>query len=209
MTIACIPALSFGFNLKHVKIVKSFTGFNAEEMNKDYFDYDYPHILANRINDAKNSVSNKKFASDPYDTHIKSNLEMIPLSIEFNKIYPSSTINIIGYTPQGGWEDDKHGWSGIVEFFELKDVGICDYGKQKIKSMEMLDNVIKDNVNKKLTTTNIQGKPDKGYLYSIEWYEEDKNDQLYENTVECENDKNDPNILNKITALACKIDSGN
>ena len=57
-------------------------------------------------------------------------------SISTNKKLKASIpdIQMIAATPQGGFHEEKGGWSGAAEFFTAKNIGTCDYAIMNVKA---------------------------------------------------------------------------
>lgn len=115
-------------------------------------------------------------------------------------------IHAIAAVPQGGFHDDTGGWSGIAEFFTAKNIGTCDYGLMNVKASNTAAELAMEDVtyiiNNKATLMRIEGSENSGFLYTINWYDENNFHEL-----ECANMKFSEDIKNKVIELAKKIDN--
>lgn len=146
-----------------------------------------------------------KDINNPYDTHLKYSYSNIQLALPFKGIPLSKNTKIIGFAPIGMWMKDKNGWSGVVEYFNEKEIGICRFSLSNIGltngSVQIPQSKVRYDVNNKPTTLYVLGSQNDGFIYTAEWY---TNSNVH--TLECANKKYDKEILNKVVALAKRID---
>lgn len=149
--------------------------------------------------EASNEIKSYREDNNPQDTHLKLSYQKIPLSFKYSDI---STIkgHIIGYAAAGGYSKQK-GWDGIAVFFKENRLGICSYTTYAIKKVLLAKEKISYSVNKKPTTKSVKGNPKIGFLYSLNWYEDNR---LY--SLECANKTFDPERLNDLIVLANTIE---
>lgn len=139
-------------------------------------------------------------------THIRSNIQGLKLGFTFKGLPNDLGIKTIGFVPQGGFHEESGGWSGAVQFFDKKDIGTCAYAIRSVKvshtaAQLALEDVTYD-ISNKATLKSIRGNKDSGFIYKIEWYD---NQNFHE--LECANMKYSPDINNAVIALANQIDT--
>lgn len=121
-------------------------------------------------------------------------------------IMPGSSIALIGVVPQGAFHEELGGWSGAAQFFDAKNIGSCSYGVMNVKAsgtsaLLAIEDVVYD-VNNKATIILAEGNEKSGFIYKVEWYD---NDNFHE--LECANMKYSANIKNAVVELAKNIDT--
>lgn len=170
---------------------------NREQMKtKGYIEKNlaYPKKMLGMRSKVKFSAS-----KDKEDTELRKNVNEIRLA--FN--YAPKTNNPIGFAPIMLWTND--GWTGIKEFFDAKDIGICSISTVNMKlthqSVRIPAEIVKHDINNKVTTILIEGSNNTGFNYRIEWY-----DSIYSKELECANMTYDKEITNKMITLAKELD---
>lgn len=144
-------------------------------------------------------------------THLRKNIKDLKLGFPFkgvpagHLVGANQNIRVLAVTPQGAFKQDLNGWSGAVQYFEAKHIGVCTYAIMNVKASETaveiaLEDVTYD-VNKKPTLSKVEGKPKAGFIYKIEWY-----DDVNFHELECANRKYSVNIANDVMSLAKQID---
>lgn len=141
--------------------------------------------------------------TDPYDSHLKASLSQIKLAFSFNGISFIEKANIIGYAVAGSW---KNGWTGVVERFNDKTIGICDYFRHNAILSHSAVRLVKENViydvNQKPTMVSVEGQEPDGFSYKVDWY-----DNEFYHTLTCANTYFSKKIKMDAIALAKRIDS--
>lgn len=121
-------------------------------------------------------------------------------------ISSSNEITLIGAVPQGGFHKEKGGWSGAAQFFAVKNIGTCSYGVINVKASNTAAELAAEDVtyaiNKKPTISTVEGSPNTGFIYKIEWYD---NESFHE--LECANMKYSSDLTKSVTNLAKDIDA--
>lgn len=142
--------------------------------------------------------------ADQYDTHLKSSYKDILLAFDYVPKKDIDNEQTIAYAPIGSYVKEK-GWTGIKVIFE-KDFGTCSYSYFNLKLSNGFVDLNQDfttyKVNKKPSTESVEGNKHDGFVYSLDWYTKDSMSQL-----ECLNSKFDKSIMQKLIALANKIDN--
>lgn len=118
----------------------------------------------------------------------------------------SNEITLIGAVPQGGFHKEKGGWSGAAQFFSIKNIGTCSYGVINVKASNTAAELAAEDVtyviNKKPTISTVEGSPNTGFIYKIEWYD---NENFHE--LECANLKYSSVLTKSVINLAKDIDA--
>lgn len=186
---------------------KEFSERASQIKQKGYYETknDYGQFLLNIKKNAPQELRAYRNSQNKYDTHLKENSNNIKLSVQFKKL-PLNDSQIIGYAAVGTYvKSPEEGWTGIKTFFETTDIGICAYELSDLKlsngSITLPQENVKYLVNKKPTTTVIEGNKSTAFTYSVIWY-----DGLRINTLDCANTTYSNNTINKVIALANKID---
>jgi hypothetical protein len=144
-------------------------------------------------------------------THLRRNIKDLKLAFKFhgiahvNSVMPGGNISLIGVVPQGAFHEELGGWSGAAQFFDAKKIGSCSYGVMNVKAsgtsaLLAIEDVVYD-VNNKATIILAEGNKKSGFIYKVEWYD---NDNFHE--LECANMKYSGDIKNAVVELAKNID---
>ncbi|HJY22037.1 MAG TPA: hypothetical protein VJ279_04080, partial [Hanamia sp.] len=101
----------------------------------------------------------------------------------------------------------QNGWTGIAQLFKENSIGVCSYKIENILvskgAIQIDENTVRHDVNNKITTIDIAGSMNSGFIYTISWY-----DKTYFHDLECANLAFKPELKDKLIALAKKIDAG-
>ncbi len=147
----------------------------------------------------------KNYNSVPeLDTDFKNNLSEVPLAFSFDYTKWLKSENVIAFAPVGGYIKDK-GWTGIKVFFN-NESGKCSYSYFDLHRSNMVAELNKETteylVNNHPSSKIIEGNVKDGFIYTITW---DKKGEMH--ILDCANKKLDKTIIDKMIALAKKIDS--
>lgn len=125
----------------------------------------------------------KLYSSNQNDesTHLRKSVKDLKLAFKFpgtgtnGKLYYTPGMQILGAAPQGSY-DQGSGWSGALQFFAYRNIGVCAYGVMNVEAsgtaaMLAVEDVTYD-VNDKPTLIKVDGKPNYGFLYKVEWFDE-------------------------------------
>ena len=173
----------------------------AEEAQKGYRENNdnYASYFFNIKNEAFKQFSlaaNNKYGV--YDTHLKKNYQDIKLSFDFHGIKSIPKKDIIAYAAIGSYK--KKGWNGLRIFFE-KPYGNCSYQFMCILNAVLPAETTQYIVNNKPSFKSIEGNVNDGFVYSVNWY---NNDSI--NILECANRNLDQHIMPQLIETANKID---
>ncbi|HVT62577.1 MAG TPA: hypothetical protein VHD33_03725 [Legionellaceae bacterium] len=153
-------------------------------------------------------------------TELRPKIQDLKLAFKFKGVTPlknahsrklqnvpsSNEITLMGAVPQGGFHKEKGGWSGVAQFFAVKNIGTCSYGVINVKvsntAAELAAEDVTYIINKKPTIWTVEGSPNTGFIYKIEWYD---NENFHE--LECANMKYSPDLTKSVIRLAKDIDT--
>jgi hypothetical protein len=142
-----------------------------------------------------------KKTNNPEQDELKKNISDVPLNFTYKSILP----NTIAYTALGMETNGR--WSGIKEFFDGKEIGVCTlsiFNISKAKQdIQLNEDGISYDVNDKPTRIGIEGSNNSGFMYSVRWY-----DAKFVRDLECANMKFDKEITTKMVSLASQVDNG-
>lgn len=170
-----------------------------------------PQELLNFQQIAKNSLMKESGTTGEADTGLKRAVSDVKLAFDFegfgsSHLLKSNGMKLIAAAPQGGFHEDKGGWSGVVQFFSYENIGTCSYGVMNVKASNTAAQLAQEDVtyivNSKPTLLNVEGSENSGFLYSVKWYDLDNFHDL-----ECANLKYSKQLNNAVIDLANKIDS--
>jgi hypothetical protein len=172
---------------------------------------DYPMRLLSFHKNAALSIKNNSNNTNDQSTHLRKNIKDLKLAftakeISQNKsLLGSNDIKLLGVSPQGGFHEGKGGWSGVAQFFNVRNIGNCSYSVMNVKASGTsatlaMEDVVYE-VNDKATIILVEGSEKSGFIYKIEWYDEDNFHEL-----ECANTSFSQELSNSVLSLAKNID---
>jgi len=198
-------------NTKGLKFTKSQTSFvnkfNLAQKTKGY--YEKPNkkakiLLAMPEKAEKEYNDRKLLARSPGDTHLYEVLSDMPMKFNYKGVPANLATKVIGYAPEHTFINN--GWTGAVEFFIPGFNSVCAYHEISIKLTKTSAYIPKEiatyAVNNKLTKINAMGDKDTGFVYEVEWW-----DQQFKRTLECASQNYSQDIAKATLELAKKIDS--
>ena len=154
----------------------------------------------------------KLMASNQNDgtTHMRKSVHDLKLAFKFPGTEQSRMLsydgrmNTLGAAPKGSYNKDK-GWSGAAQFFSYKDIGVCSYAVMNVKAsgtaaMLAMEDVTYD-INNKATLTKVDGSTNSGFLYKIEWFDDNNFHEL-----ECASSQYSKQINHDVIELARTTD---
>ncbi len=138
-------------------------------------------------------------AADPFNYYLRKNVSDIQLSFHYQ---PISREKLLGFAPVG--THISTGWTGVREFFEDKNFGICSLTKYHIINSKMGIRINADavsySVDSNPTTVEVEGSDNSGFIYTVSWV-----DSLFSNHLECAKSTFDKNMINQMTSFANQI----
>jgi hypothetical protein len=155
--------------------------------------------------DHTSKIQLEKYAKnhDPASSHLRTKLSDLSLAFQFKGLSKSNSTKVLGYAPVGSFHDN--GWSGVVQFFEQENIGSCSYTFSDLGishgSIMVADDSVSYEVNSKVTLIDVSGSNTSGYVYKIDWFDDEGVHKL-----ECANMKYSSVLANKTVALAKEID---
>lgn len=181
---------------------------------------DYPRELLNIRKQLQSRRKLQAASLSDESTELRPKIQDLKLAFKFEGVTPlknahsrrlqgissSNEITLIGTVPQGGFHKEKGGWSGAAQFFAVKNIGTCSYGVINVKASNTAAELAAEDVtyviNKKPTISTVEGSPNTGFIYKIEWYD---NESFHE--LECANMKYSSDLTKSVTNLAKDIDA--
>lgn len=143
------------------------------------------------------------YGPDSEQLHRK--LSEIKMAYNFIAVPENQVTRMIGYAPYTTYITDQ-GWAGIVQFFDKSGIGTCNFKENNIKlthgSVIIPKEDARTDINGKATIVEVEGKQKNGFIYNVEWY-----DQNFFRQLECLNMAYDPSITQRVIELAKNIDS--
>lgn len=136
---------------------------------------------------------------------LKDNIRDVNMAYEFHGVPLGSVDSVLGVAPSVTYVSG-HGWAGAVQYFEKLDLGICSYRENNLKyshgaAIIPAEDVSRD-VNGKVTVAVITGEKGHGFMYGIDWY-----DNNYFRELKCANANFDASVLERVMQLAIVIDA--
>jgi hypothetical protein len=154
------------------------------------------------------SVSNSQFTGirpDVKNLKLAFKLKSIKERPSLKSFVNSNQIIMLGAAPQGGFHEDKGGWSGAGQFFTIKNIGTCVYSVMNVKASntaaELALEDVTYKVNDKPTINRVEGNTESGFIYKVEWYD---NNNFHD--LECANMKFSTETNESVISLAKRID---
>jgi len=175
-----------------------------EQKEKGYIST-YSH-RAKELSELKDTVEYKYAASlknnDKKSSTFRKSIQEISMGYNYSPVPEQYIVKVYGFAASNTY---NKGWSGVVEFFKAKTVGVCAFTENNIvitkQSAKVDEDIVTYDINGKVTVTNIEGNPESGFLYQIDWF----GDNFFR-TLECSHPKFSKNILNDVYKLARVID---
>lgn len=138
----------------------------------------------------------------PQSTHLRAKIDDLQLAFEYTPIPDSLVTQKIAFAPQGAYHEN--GWSGAVEFFKLKE-SVCAYAERNVlvsgTSAQLAMEDVKYTVNNKPTLSKVTGNKKDGFIYKINWFDDDAFHEL-----ECANQQYSKTLNDGFIKLANSID---
>jgi hypothetical protein len=175
---------------------------------KGYYDSrsPYPQFLLSMKGKDMVALQNKnsKSLTDPLDTHMKHKISEVGVAFAYPGISPIGN-NLIGYTAGGMYINDK-GWTGVKEFFESEELGVCSFTLYNMAlshgNVRVSDDSVNYKINKKVGTTEVYGSKLTGINYNVSWY-----DNTYIHELDCASLTYDKSMLDKMFVFASQVDT--
>lgn len=138
------------------------------------------------------------------DTHLRETINSLPMSYVYKGVDRNLVQRVIGYAPEHTFVNG--GWTGAVEFFVSHSGDVCAYHEVSIKLTQMAayipNEIATYKINNKVTTINVEGNKESGFVYNIQWW--DKN---FKRDLECATKEYSSSKMEPMIELAKKIDN--
>lgn len=201
--IKLVPRSTFGLTEEEMKIGL----FEQEQMkNQGYIEDKSPRAmeLIHFKQHAQLQLKQYVNVSNESSSHLRGSIKDIKLGFPFKSVPQDIMSASIGFVPQGGFH--KEGWSGAVQFFEVKNFGTCAYAEMNVAiSHTAIEIAIEDadyTINDKLSLIEVRGNKGSGFDYKIRWF-----DNIAFHELECATKKYYESNINKVIELAKTIDN--
>ena len=177
--------------------IKDTAATKKQMQSQGYIESDTPnpHGLMSVKERAPSAKLNKD--ADPNDYYLKKDLSEVKLSFVYKEV--ADPAKRIGFAPVG-----KHlaqGWTGIREFFEDPELGVCSLTSFHIKDTQMGIRINSDLVsyvvNNHPTTIEVEGSKKSGFIYTVSWV-----DNTFSKDFECAKMTFDKDLTKKMISLA-------
>ncbi len=186
------------------KLKKQWMRERNELKNKGY--YSAYSKRAKELMQLRDTVQFKYDASlkntDKNSSTFRRSLDQVTLAYNFIPVDEKYVSKVYGFS---GSNTFKEGWTGIVEFFESEELGVCAYTENNVslthQAAKVDERIVRYDVNNKVTTFNVEGNPKSGFLYQIDWY-----DNKFFRTLECAYENYSLKNSNSLIVLARNID---
>lgn len=153
-------------------------------------------------------ASKQQFAAkdvSPSDEGLRHNVNEIEMAYIFHGIPEGAVTTMLGIAPSVTYIKGQ-GWAGAMQFFEQTGLGTCSYRENNLKfshgSAVIPEEDATKDINGKITVANITGKNNSGFMYSVDWY-----DNNYFRELKCANNTYSTDTMNSMLALARVIDN--
>ncbi|QMT61866.1 hypothetical protein [Legionella sp. PC997] len=195
------------------KKTEEYLAMNEEQQKNGYVKNNEPR--AKELLDLKNTASYQKkeykgvISSE--STHIRDSINDLKLAYTFVGVPPEDMNMSIGVAPYGAYKSIKNGdvgdgWDGAVQFFDKTGIGSCAFSEHNRKlsglGVELIKELVSYDIQNRPTVMLVTGTKESGYVYKIKWY-----DSTFSRELECANTEFNPQIKEKVIALANRIES--
>ncbi|GGI83967.1 hypothetical protein [Legionella impletisoli] len=137
-------------------------------------------------------------------THLRKSIHELNMGYTFLGVPESLMTHNLGVAPYGAYHEN--GWDGAIQFFENKEIGTCAFAEHSIKlsrgGVRLAKEAVTFEINDKPTLIHVKGNYASGYVYNIQWYDND-----FARSIECAHKNYQPSITNNVIGLARNIDS--
>jgi hypothetical protein len=153
-------------------------------------------------------ISRNQFAaksSNPANEGLHHHINEIEMAYDFKGVPADAVTTMIGVAPSVTYIKGQ-GWAGAMQFFEKEGLGNCSYRENNLKlsrgSAILPQEDVTYEVNNKITIHLIAGKLNSGFMYSVDWYDEN-----FFHELKCANEQYSEKLMNNAIELARQIDA--
>ena len=145
-------------------------------------------------------------ADDKTSTHLRHSIKQFNsiMAYHFKGVPKEVATKNFGFAPILAYREG-YGLVGVINLFKAGYLN-CEFNENSIQlsivAMQIDENEMGYEVNKKFTETTISGNDDSGYMYSVDWY-----DNNFFRHLECADMVYSEDTMKQIISMACKIDS--
>lgn len=197
-------------NIKDLKITheqsEEVNKFNSDQKNKGYYQETNKKaklLLSMPETAEKEYIARRAIAYNPQDTHLYEVKSHLAMNYDYKGVPQALVTKVIGYAPESIFVNN--GWAGAVEYFIPTFGGVCAFHEVNIEITKSAAYIPKEIatylVNSKITTMNIVGNEEYGFVYEIEWW-----DKKFKRTLECALQEYTNGMRKSTIKLAKKID---
>lgn len=153
-------------------------------------------------------VSKNQFvakSANPANEGLRHSANEIEMAYDFKGVPAHLATKMLGIAPSVTFVQG-HGWAGAMQFFEKNGLGNCSYRENNLKfshgaAIIPEEDATKD-VNGKVTVANVTGETNNGFLYSVDWY-----DNNFFRELKCAKNDYTSDTLASVVELARQIDN--
>lgn len=152
-------------------------------------------------------ISKNQFAksSNNTDEGLRHSINEIKMAYDFKGVPFHLTTKMLGVAPSVTFIQGQ-GWAGAMQFFETASLGNCSYRENNLKfshgSAIIPEEDATNEVNGKITVAHVTGENSSGFLYNVDWY-----DNNFFRELKCAKSDYQPDALLSAIQLARQIDS--
>jgi hypothetical protein len=147
----------------------------------------------------------KIIAKKQAGSELKESISAIDMAYDYRGVPAQEITTSLGFAPSVTFVQGK-GWAGVAQFFEKAGVGTCSYRENNLKFSHGAAVIPEEDasreVNGKVTVVTITGMQDKGFIYSVDWY-----DDAFFGELKCANTAYSPGTTKSVINLAQAIDN--
>jgi len=153
-------------------------------------------------------VSKNQFvakSASPTHEGLRRSVNELEMAYDFKGVPTHLVSNMLGVAPSVTFIEGK-GWAGAMQYFEKAGLGNCSYRENNLQfshgaAIIPEEDATRD-INGKVTVANVTGENSNGFLYSVDWYNNN-----YFRELKCANEKFEPSIMSSVMELARGIDN--
>lgn len=143
--------------------------------------------------------------ANPTTEGLRHSINEIDMAYVFNGVPENEVTTMLGVAPSVTYIKDQ-GWAGAMQFFEKTGLGACSYRENNLKfshgSAIIPEEDATKAVNGKITVATITGTKGSGFMYGVDWY-----DNNYFRELKCANNAYSADTMTAMLALARVIDN--
>lgn len=154
---------------------------------------------------ATHDLKKNEINYSPTSTHLRHSINELKMAYTFVGVPQNQMSEFIGVAPYLTYIKGQ-GWVGAIQLFVSENIGNCSFSENNIKlshgSIVIAKEDVRNDINGKTTTVEINGTKETGFVYTVEWF-----DPIFFRKLECGNKVYSQDITKKVIQLAKSIDS--